>query len=62
MKLSIVIPVYNEKTTILELIKKVDNINLEKEIIYRVKQILSWAAEQIWARLHLRNALTTRRH
>ena len=33
MKLSIVIPVYNEKETILELIKKVDSVNLEKEII-----------------------------
>lgn len=35
MKLSIIIPVYNEKKTILELIKKVKevSVNLEKEII-----------------------------
>ncbi|MCX5897532.1 MAG: glycosyltransferase family 2 protein [Proteobacteria bacterium] len=33
MKLSVVIPVYNEKATILELIKRVNNVPLEKEII-----------------------------
>jgi len=33
MKLSIVIPVYNEKSTILDLINKVDNVKLDKEII-----------------------------
>jgi len=33
MKLSIVIPVYNEKQTILEVLERVRNINLSKEII-----------------------------
>ena len=33
MKLSIVIPVYNEKNTILELLGRVRNVNLPKEII-----------------------------
>ena len=33
MKVSVVIPVYNEKATIIDLIKKVESINLEKEII-----------------------------
>lgn len=33
MKLSIVIPVYNEKKTILEVLERVRNINLSKEII-----------------------------
>jgi glycosyltransferase involved in cell wall biosynthesis len=33
MRLSIVIPVYNEKETILELISRVNNVPLEKEII-----------------------------
>lgn len=33
MKLSVVIPVYNEKNTILELIGRVRNVNLPKEII-----------------------------
>ncbi len=33
MKISVVIPVYNEKATILDLIKKVESVNLEKEII-----------------------------
>src|SRR3989304_1885661 len=33
MKLSIVIPVYNERNTVLELIKKVESVNFEKEII-----------------------------
>ncbi len=33
MKLSVVIPVYNEKNTILELIDRVRNVNLPKEII-----------------------------
>ena len=33
MKLSIVIPVYNEKETILALISRVNNVPLEKEII-----------------------------
>ncbi len=33
MKLSVVIPVYNEKQTILELLDRVRNVNLPKEII-----------------------------
>ena len=33
MKLSVVIPVYNEKNTIKDLIRKVDGVNLDKEII-----------------------------
>ena len=36
MKLSIVIPVFNEESTILEILKRVENVNLgtiEKEII-----------------------------
>jgi glycosyltransferase involved in cell wall biosynthesis len=33
MKLSVVIPVYNEKNTILELLDRVRNVNLPKEII-----------------------------
>jgi glycosyltransferase involved in cell wall biosynthesis len=33
MKLSIVIPVYNEKKTILEILERVRNINLSKEVI-----------------------------
>lgn len=33
MKLSVVIPVYNEKSTIKDLIRKVDGVNLDKEII-----------------------------
>ncbi len=33
MKLSIIIPVYNEKNTILKIIEKVNNVPLEKEII-----------------------------
>ena len=33
MKLSVVIPVYNEKETILALISRVNNVPLEKEII-----------------------------
>ena len=33
MKLSVVIPVYNEKNTILELLDRVRDVNLEKEII-----------------------------
>lgn len=34
-KLSIIIPVYNEKNTILEILKKIENVELalEKEII-----------------------------
>jgi len=32
MKLSIIIPVYNEKNTILEIIKKVENANLPQEL------------------------------
>ncbi|MCL4386254.1 MAG: glycosyltransferase family 2 protein [Cyanobacteria bacterium] len=33
MKLSIIIPVYNEKGTILKIIEKVNNVTLEKELI-----------------------------
>ena len=33
MKLSVVIPVYNEKNTILELLDRVRNVDLPKEII-----------------------------
>jgi glycosyltransferase involved in cell wall biosynthesis len=33
MKLSVVIPVYNEKDTILEIVKRVRSVNLPKEII-----------------------------
>ena len=33
MKLSVVIPVYNEKKTLSELICRVEAVNLEKEII-----------------------------
>ena len=33
MKLSVVIPVYNEKNTILELLNRVRNVNMPKEII-----------------------------
>jgi glycosyltransferase involved in cell wall biosynthesis len=33
MKLSIVIPVYNEKNTILDVLQRVRNVNLQKEII-----------------------------
>ena len=33
MKLSVVIPVYNEKNTILELLGRVRNVDLPKEII-----------------------------
>ena len=33
MKLSIIIPVYNEKETILKIIEKVNNVPLEKELI-----------------------------
>lgn len=33
MKLSVVIPVYNEKSTIKDLIRKVEGVNLDKEII-----------------------------
>lgn len=33
MKLSVIIPVFNEKKTIKEIIKKVQNINIKKEII-----------------------------
>ncbi len=33
MKISVVIPVYNEKSTIAELITRVKNVPLEKEII-----------------------------
>ncbi len=47
MKLSIIIPVYNEEATIEEVLKRVRNVNLEKEIIVvndgstdRTKEIL----------------------
>ncbi|MCK5594665.1 glycosyltransferase, partial [bacterium] len=33
MKLSIVVPVYNEKSTILKIIEKVIAVDVEKEII-----------------------------
>lgn len=33
MKLSVVVPVYNEKNTIKEIINRVNNVNIEKEII-----------------------------
>ena len=33
MKISVVIPVYNEKSTITQLITRVKNVPLEKEII-----------------------------
>ncbi len=33
MKLSVVIPVYNEKRTLSELIRRVEAVKLEKEII-----------------------------
>ena len=33
MKLSVIIPVYNEKHTIKEIVRKVMNVNMEKEII-----------------------------
>jgi len=33
MKLSIIIPVYNEKNTLLELIKRVEEIDIDKEIL-----------------------------
>ncbi|MEI6126026.1 MAG: glycosyltransferase, partial [Pseudomonadota bacterium] len=33
MKLSVVIPVYNEKKTLLEVIRRVRTVQLEKEII-----------------------------
>jgi glycosyltransferase involved in cell wall biosynthesis len=33
VKISIVIPVYNEEKTIKEIVKKIDQVNLEKEII-----------------------------
>src|SRR3972149_6389718 len=53
-----------------------NRVNLEKEIIYFARRGLAfqaervckalrnpgWAAEQVWARLHLRNALPTRKH
>ena len=33
MMISVIIPVYNEKNTILEIINKIESINLKKEII-----------------------------
>lgn len=33
MKLSIIIPVYNEKETVVEVLKQIKNLNIEKEII-----------------------------
>jgi glycosyltransferase involved in cell wall biosynthesis len=33
MKVSIVVPVYNEKKTILEILKRVQNVYIDKEII-----------------------------
>ncbi len=33
MKLSVIIPVFNEKNSLQEIIKKVQNIDIEKEII-----------------------------
>jgi len=33
MKLSIIIPVYNEENTILEIINRVQKVEMEKEII-----------------------------
>ncbi|MCM8778017.1 MAG: glycosyltransferase, partial [Candidatus Omnitrophica bacterium] len=33
MKLSVIIPVYNEKSTILKIIKRVEDVPVEKEII-----------------------------
>ena len=33
MKLSVIIPVYNEKNTIVELINRVKVVNIDKEII-----------------------------
>lgn len=33
MKLSVIIPVYNEKSTVLEIVKKVQDVPVEKEII-----------------------------
>jgi len=33
MKLSVIMPVYNEKSTIMEIVRKVMNVNIEKELI-----------------------------
>jgi len=38
MKLSVIIPVFNEKATIEEIIKKVKKVPVEKEIIVVEKQ------------------------
>ena len=32
-KLSVVVPVYNEKSTLLELVKRVESVDIDKEIV-----------------------------